>query len=84
MTLTLSLAQTIVESGLVHARQAKFRPLCIVVLDARAAVIATTSADGTSLKRFEIAQGKAQGALAFNVSSRALGVMAAGLAADGG
>ncbi len=76
MTLTLSQAQNILQVALTHARQAKFRPLCIVVLDARAAVIAVANEDGTSLKRFEVAQGKAQGALAFNMGSRALGVMA--------
>ena len=76
MTLTLTHAQTIVQTALGHARAAKFRPLCVVVLDARAAVIAAASEDGTSLKRFEVAQGKAQGALAFNLGSRALGVMA--------
>jgi len=77
MSVTLAIAQKIVEVGLAHARQASFRPLTIVVLDARSAVVAVASEDGTSLKRFEIAQGKAQGALAFNVGSRQLGVMAA-------
>ncbi len=76
MTLTLAQAQTVIQVSLTHARQSRFRPLCIVVLDARAAVIAVASEDGSSLKRFEVAQGKAQGALAFNLGSRALGVMA--------
>ena len=76
MTMTLSHAQTIAQTALAHARTAKVRPLCVVVLDARSAVIAVASEDGTSLKRFEVAQGKAQGALAFNMGSRALGGMA--------
>ncbi len=76
MTLTLSKAQTIVQSALAHARDAGFRPLSVVVLDARGAVIAAASEDGTSLRRFEVAKGKADGALAFNLGSRALGVMA--------
>jgi len=75
MTLTLSQAQTILTAGLAHGRAAGFRPLSIVVLDTRAAVIAVASEDGTSLKRFEVARGKAAGALAFNVGSRQLGVM---------
>ena len=76
MTLTLSKAQTIVQAALAHARSAGFRPLSVVVLDARGAVIAAASEDGTSLRRFEVAKGKADGALAFNLGSRALGVMA--------
>lgn len=77
MSLTLTAAQTIVREALAHGRKAGFKPLAIVVLDARGAVIAAASEDGTSLKRFEIARGKAQGALAFNVGSRKLGEMAA-------
>jgi len=76
MTLTLNIAQTIVDKALARARQAQFRPLSVVVLDARSAVIAAASEDGTSLKRFDLAKAKAQGALAFNLGSRALGVMA--------
>jgi uncharacterized protein GlcG (DUF336 family) len=77
MTLTLATAQTIVEHALKQARKAKFRPLSVVVLDNRSAVIAVASEDGASFKRFQVAHGKAHGALAFNVGSRALGVMAA-------
>ena len=76
MTLTLAAAQTIVREALAHARKAGFKPLSVVVLDARAAVVAAASEDGTSLARFEVARGKAAGALAFNVGSRKLGEMA--------
>lgn len=74
--LTLVKAQAIVEAAIRYARNANFRPLSIVVIDSRGAVIAVASEDGTSLKRFQVANGKAQGALAFNLGSRALGVMA--------
>jgi uncharacterized protein GlcG (DUF336 family) len=77
MTLTLAIAQVIVEHALKQARKSKFRPLSIVVLDNRSAVIAVASEDGASFKRFQVAHGKAHGALAFGVGSRALGVMAA-------
>ena len=70
--LTLAHAQTIIQQGLAHARDNKFRPLCIVVLDARGAVVASASEDGSSLKRFQIANAKAQGSLAFNMNSRSL------------
>jgi len=76
MSLTLALAQRIIHDGLAHARKAGFKPLSIVVLDQRSAVVAAASEDGVSLKRFEVARGKASGALAFNVGSRKLGEMA--------
>lgn len=74
--LTLDQAQGMVAVALTHGRAAGMRPLTVVVLDARAAVVAAASEDGSSLKRFEIARGKASGALAFNVGSRGLGTMA--------
>ena len=74
--LNLQTAQAMVTVALAHGRAAGMRPLTVVVLDARAAVVAVASEDGSSLKRFEIARGKASGALAFNVGSRALGAMA--------
>ena len=76
MPLSLQTAQAIITAALAHARQAGFKPLSIVVLDDRAAVVAAASEDGTSLRRFEVAQGKARGALAFNLGSRTLGEMA--------
>ena len=76
MSLTLETAQVIVKEGLAHARSVGFKPLSIVVLDARSAVIAVASEDGTSLRRFEVAYAKAHGALAFNVGSRMLEKMA--------
>ena len=48
----------------------------MVVYDDRGALKALLSEDGTSLKRAEIAMGKAYGALALGVGSRALHKMA--------
>ena len=73
MDLTLLIAQKIVETSLVHARDKGFKPLVLVVLDARGAVKAAAAEDGTSLKRFEIAHGKAHGALALGMGSRSIG-----------
>lgn len=78
MPLTLEQAQTIVRVGLAHARAAGMKPLCLIVLDARAAVIASAMEDGASLGRFDIARAKASGALAFNLGSRKLEEMAIG------
>lgn len=74
--LTLAKAQTIVAAALAHARTAGFKPLSIAVLDSRGALVAAASEDGTSLKRFEIALGKARGAVAIGLGSRAIGQMA--------
>jgi uncharacterized protein GlcG (DUF336 family) len=77
MSLNLTTAQAILTATLAHARSANFKPLSVVILDARGAVIAAASEDGTSLRRYEIAHGKATGAVAFDVGSRTLGKMAA-------
>lgn len=74
--LTLETAQLIVSAALKAAREKSFKPLSIVVYDARGALKALASEDGTSLKRAEIAMGKAYGALAMGVGSRALHKMA--------
>ncbi|MEO8529790.1 MAG: heme-binding protein [Deltaproteobacteria bacterium] len=77
MNLTLNAAQTIVTEGLAHAHAAKMKPLSIVVLDSRAVPIAVATEDGCSLGRFDIARGKAMGALNFGVGSRSLAKFAA-------
>jgi uncharacterized protein GlcG (DUF336 family) len=71
--LTLDQAQTIISSALQHARAQKLQPLAVVVLDARGVPKAFAAEDGTSLRRFEIAQGKAHGALSLGIGSRAIG-----------
>jgi len=68
----LEIAQKIVAAALVNARSRNFKPLAIVVLDARGALKAAAAEDGTSLKRAEIAIGKAHGALAMGLGSRTL------------
>jgi uncharacterized protein GlcG (DUF336 family) len=74
--LHLTAAQTIVAAGLSRARDLNMKPLVIAVLDARGALKSLAAEDGTSLKRAEIAVGKANGALAMGVGSRALAKMA--------
>src|SRR3974390_800021 len=71
-SITLAQAQTIITAGLAAAREKNFQPLAIVVLDARGVLKAYAAEDGTSLRRAEIATGKAHGALAFGVGSRTL------------
>jgi len=68
----LSVAQKILDAALVYAVEHKFMPMAIGVLDARGALKAYAAQDGTSLKRGEIALGKANGAMALGMGSRAL------------
>jgi uncharacterized protein GlcG (DUF336 family) len=72
MTVTLTAANTIITEALAHAKSKNFKPLGIVVLDIRGTVKAASIADGCSLARFDIARGKANGALAFNMGTRGL------------
>jgi uncharacterized protein GlcG (DUF336 family) len=65
-------AQKIVDAALAYAVEHKFKPMAIGVIDARGALIAFAAQDGTSLKRGEIALGKANGAVALGMGSRAL------------
>jgi uncharacterized protein GlcG (DUF336 family) len=71
--LKLSIAQAIITEALSRARDLKLKPLAIVVLDDRGAVKAAVCEDGTSLRRYEIAHGKAYGALALGTGSRSIG-----------
>lgn len=70
--LTLAAAQTIVAVALDHCRKGDFKPMAVVVLDARGALKAAASEDGSSLKRAEIAHGKAFGALSLGMGSRSI------------
>lgn len=70
--LSLAAARQILDTAQSHGRQAGLKPLAIAVLDARGALKAFLAEDGTSLKRAEVAQGKAFGALALGLGSRSI------------
>jgi uncharacterized protein GlcG (DUF336 family) len=70
--LTLDVARKILDVALAKAVEMKLKPLVITVLDARGCVKACAAQDGTSLLRSEVANGKAYGALAMGMGSRAL------------
>ncbi|MGB3387231.1 MAG: heme-binding protein [Pseudaminobacter sp.] len=74
--LTLAKCNEIIASAFAKAKDLKLKPLSIVVLDAGGHVIAFQRQDGSSFLRFEIASGKAYGALAVGVGSRRVEVMA--------
>ena len=70
--LSLDTARTILDAALAKSGELKLKPLVITVLDARGCIKASAAQDGTSLMRGEIAHGKAWGALALGMGSRAI------------
>jgi uncharacterized protein GlcG (DUF336 family) len=70
--LPLDVARKILDAALAKAIEKKLKPLVVTVLDARGCVKLSAAQDGTSLLRSEIAHGKAYGALAMGMGSRAL------------
>ena len=74
--LSLETAREIVAATRSSGRTSGFKPLTVEVLDAGGHVVAAEREDGSSNKRFEIAFGKAHGALAMGLGSRALQVRA--------
>lgn len=70
--LTLDAARKIIDAALAKGLDKKLNPLAVAVLDARGCMKAFAAQDGTSLKRGEIAHGKAYGALSLGMGSRAI------------
>ena len=75
--ITLEQANRIVTAAFQKGAELKLKPLSVAVLDPGGHLIAFQRQDGASLMRFQIAAGKASGALALGVSSRKIGEMAA-------
>ena len=74
--LTLTKAHKIAKMSLAEGERRNLKPLCVVIIDERGAVKYAAAQDGTSLMRFEIAYGKAFGALGLGTGSRSLHKMA--------
>lgn len=72
MNIDLTTARSIIDTALATGQEHGFKPLTVVVLDTGGHVIAASRQDGASNNRFEIAQGKAYGALALGMGSRAI------------
>ena len=77
MPLTLAQASTIVDVALKKARDSKFQPLTVAVLDAGGHLVAFKREDKSGILRFDIAYGKAWGALGMGFGSRTLAERAA-------
>ncbi len=73
MKLSLEKASIIVDRTLAKARESKYRPMCVAVLDEGGHLKALKREDGASILRPQIAVGKAWGAIGMGESSRQLG-----------
>ncbi|MCL3883194.1 heme-binding protein [Marivita sp. GX14005] len=70
--MNLDLANALISAALDYRRAYDLKPLTIAVIDAGGHLVALQREDGTSNLRAEIAQGKAKGAVAMGLGSRAL------------
>lgn len=70
--ITLQQANTIIEKAFAKAKEMKVKPLAIVVLDDAGHIVAAQRQDNASMFRYDVALGKAWGAVAMGCSSRAL------------
>lgn len=76
-TFKLAQASTIIDAALAAGRKNNFAPLAVVVLDAGGHLIAFKREDGAGFARFDIAYGKAWGALGMGFGTRELAERAA-------
>jgi uncharacterized protein GlcG (DUF336 family) len=71
-TLTLAQAQQILAGALAQSNAAGYKPMGIAVLDEAGNLKAFAREDGASMFRFDVARGKAWGAVGMGASSRIL------------
>src|SRR6187401_2089417 len=76
-SLTLAQASTIVDVAIKTGRDRKFQPLSVAVLDNGGHLVAFKREDKAGILRFDIAFGKAWGALGMGFGSRTLASRAA-------
>lgn len=76
MSITLEQARAVVSATLAYGQELEMNPLCVAVLDAGGHLKAFEREDGVANRRFDVAFGKAHGAISIGVSSRTLGDMA--------
>lgn len=72
MSITLEQARTIISAALAKGAELKLKPLAVCVLDAGGHLKAFEREDGSANLRFQIAHGKANGALGLGIGSRSL------------
>ncbi len=72
-SLTLAQANQIIAAALANSNAAGYKPMGVVVLDDAGNLKAFAREDGASMFRFDVALGKAWGAVGMGASSRVLG-----------
>jgi uncharacterized protein GlcG (DUF336 family) len=72
MSVTLAQASSIVDATLKKARDLKQMPQTVVVLDTGGHIVCAKREDGSGIIRFEVAVGKAYGALGMGWGSRTM------------
>ena len=72
MSVTLAQASSIVDATLKKARELKQMPQTVVVLDTGGHLVCAKREDGSGIIRFEVAVGKAYGALGMGWGSRTM------------
>ena len=72
-SLTLAQVNQIIAAALAQSKEAGYKPMAIVVLDESGHLKAFAREDGASMFRFDVAMGKAWGAVGMGASSRVLG-----------
>ena len=72
MQMTLALASLVVDAALAAGRERGLMPLSVAVLDGGGHLVAFKREDGSGILRFDIAFGKAWGALGMGFGSREL------------
>lgn len=75
-TFNLAAIRSIVDAALAYGKTKGFKPLGVVVVDARGSVRVTVVEDGNSLLRPDLAHAKAFGCIALGVGGRTLTKMA--------
>jgi uncharacterized protein GlcG (DUF336 family) len=71
-SLTLAQANQIISAALARSKEAGYKPMAVAVLDEAGNLKAFAREDGASMFRFDVALGKAWGAVGMGVSSRVL------------
>ena len=76
VNITLEQARAVVSATLAYGQELQMNPLCVAVLDSGGHLKAFEREDGVANRRFDVAFGKAHGAISIGVNSRTLGDMA--------
>lgn len=71
--LPLDQARTIIDGALKEGRNQSLAPLTVVVMDVGGHLVAMEREDGSGNLRFDVARGKAYGALGLGLGSRTIG-----------